>query len=161
MNENYISIDDAAEFITGYVKVGGNYMSHTNGIPAKMLGDTLYFKIYIKLSDGSYVYSSMFSTSAKAYALDRIANSSNQKMRALCVAMLNYGAAAQTHFNYKAYDLMNASLTAEQKALVADYNANMVAPLTTVSGAKSVKFPYSGFKSRYPSISFDGSTQTL
>lgn len=151
------TIETAESVVPGATTdASGLYKVHTNGIPAKNLGDTLYFKIYIKLSDGSYVYSSMFSTSAKAYALDRIANSSNQKMRALCVAMLNYGAAAQTHFNYKAYDLMNASLTAEQKSLVTGYNANMVATLTTVSGAKSVKFPYSGFKSRYPSVSFDG-----
>jgi hypothetical protein len=39
--------------------------------------------------------------------------------------MLNYGAAAQVYFNYKTNELVNANLTADQKALVAEYSADL------------------------------------
>ena len=45
--------------------------------------------------------------------------SDNEKLIAVCKAMLNYGAAAQTHFGYKTDDLANASLSDADK-FVAD-----------------------------------------
>ncbi len=41
--------------------------------------------------------------SPKRYAPGRIANSSNEKLKALCVFMLNYGAAAQNTAMYGYY----------------------------------------------------------
>ena len=152
------TIDDAAEFITGYVKVGGNYMSHTNGIPAKMLGDTLYFRVYAKLTDGTYAYSPTAGYHAVAYAKDILANSTNEKMKALVVAMLNYGAAAQIHFDYKTDALVNSFLTAEQQVLVSEYNSNMVDSIVAADGSKTGNF--AGFSGGYtalnPSVAFEG-----
>lgn len=151
------TIDTATSIVPGAKANGNGYLVvRSEGIPAKKLGDTLYFKVYAKLTDGSYLYSSMYSYNAKDYAMDRLANSTNTNMKALCVAMLNYGAAAQTHFNYKPYNLMNAELTAEQQALVQPYNSSMINGVGSVSGAKAVNFPYSGFSNRYPSVSFEG-----
>ena len=151
------TVENAYAIIPGAYD-GGNGMLRvrSNGIPAKKLGDTLYFKIYAKLPDGSYLYSGLYNYSAKDYALDRLANSSNAKMKALCVAMLNYGAAAQTNFNYKPYAMMNASLTAKQQSLVSAYDSSMIGAVGSVSPAKAANFPYSGFSSRYPSVSFEG-----
>ena len=152
------TIDNAESVISGATFDGSKYMVHTNGIPAKKLGDLVYFKIYAKLEDGTYVYSSMFSTSPKSYALSIAKNTSaSTEIRALCVAMLNYGAAAQTYFSYKPYDLMNSGLTDEQRALVDAYDASMVASLISVDSVKGYNFQKTGgFDAFYPTVSFEG-----
>ena len=152
------TVDNALEVIPGYTKSGSNYMSHTNGIPAKMLSDALYFRVYAKLSDGSYVYSSVAGYHAVAYARDILANSTNAKMKALVVAMLNYGAAAQTHFDYKADSLMNSFLTDAQQALISEYSSDMVDSLVSVSSSKVGAFNrISGsYSALAPAVSFDG-----
>lgn len=152
------TIHTAENVIPGATYDGTYFMVHTEGIAAKNLGDTLYFMIYAKLADGSYIYTGLYNFNPKDYAVGRIEKSDNANMRALCVSMLNYGSAAQTYFQYKSYNLMNASLTAEQKALVKDYDASMVAPLVSVSSSKAARFPYdsTGFSKRYSTVSFDG-----
>lgn len=72
--------------------------------------------------------------------------------------MLNYGAAAQQSLGYKTDFLMNAGLTAEQRALVAPYDASMMDDMVAVDPAKVGRFAYNsaGFTSRKPSVSFDG-----
>ena len=152
------TINDAEEVIPGYTKSGDNYMSHTNGIPAKMLGDALFFRVYAKLSDGSYVYSQVAGYHAVAYAKDILANSTSEKMKALVVAMLNYGAAAQTHFEYKTDSLMNAFLTAEQQALVSEYSADMVNGLVSVDASKVGSFTRisNSYTALAPNVSFEG-----
>lgn len=153
------TIDTASSVVPGAVSDGSKYMVHTEGIAAKNLGNTMYFKIYARLEDGSYVYSTMFSTSPKAYALSIIKNTSNsEQIRSLCVAMLNYGAAAQTYFSYKSYDLMNKTLTADQKALVQSYNESMMDDLVPATGVKGAAFVRNttAFTSMYPTVSFEG-----
>lgn len=153
------TIENAGTITPGAEQAGNGYYSvRSAGIPAKNLGDNLYFKVYAKLSDGTYVYSDMYYYSAKTYAEDRLANSTSEKMKALCVAMLNYGAAAQTHWAYKPYNLMNKDLTAEQQALVQTYDSSMVTGLSGVDSSKVGGFAYNsaGFTSRYPSVSFEG-----
>lgn len=138
--------------------VNGGYMVHSQGIPAKNLSDALYFVVYAKLADGSYVYSDMYSYSAKAYAEDRLANSTSDKTKALCVAMLNYGAAVQLNFGYKTDALMNSDLTAEQLDLVAGYDSSMIEGILAVDSGKTGVFAGTngGFTKLEPSVSFEG-----
>ena len=153
------TVDDAEADIPGavYVTSKGMYQVRTEGIPAKCLGDTIYFKVYIQLSDGSYRYSSLLSYSPKTYANNILNTSTNTKEKALVVAMLNYGAAAQKFFTYRPYDLMNSSLTAAQKSLVRSYSSSMVASVGTVNSSKVGIFTNSGgFSRKYPTISFEG-----
>ena len=152
---------DSAEYVTGgasYVEADGSYMVTSQGIPAKNLADTLYFAVYAKLADGSYVYSDVYGYNAKAYAEDRLQNSTSDAMKALCVAMLNYGAAAQTQFGHNTDALMNEGLTAEDQALVAGYDASMLDDVVAVDSSKVGAFAYTagGFKSMQPSVSFEG-----
>ncbi len=150
------TIETAQSVVSGAQINGSEFWVCTNGIPAKKLGDAIYCKVYIKLDDGSFIYSSLLTLSAKAYALRRIEKSTNTRMRALCVAMLNYGAAAQTYFSYKPYDLMNASLTDEQKALVLAYDKSMVEALPTVDATKTAGFTFnSGFKTLSRAVAFE------
>ncbi|MBQ3215936.1 MAG: InlB B-repeat-containing protein, partial [Oscillospiraceae bacterium] len=51
------TVSNAMEVIPGYYRSSSYYVASSNGIPAKNLGDALYFKVYAKLSDGTYAYS--------------------------------------------------------------------------------------------------------
>ena len=151
------TIDNAYSVIPMAVTDGSSYMVHTDGIPAKNLANTVYFKVYAKLADGSYVYSKLVSYSPKSYAERQIASSSDPYIRSLCVALLNYGAAAQSYFNYQPYALMNANLTAEQKSWVSPYDESMVDPVVAVNSTKITNFTSTGgFSNLYPSVSFEG-----
>lgn len=101
------TVEDAVELVPGAANSGSLYMVHTNGIPAKNLGDTVYFRVYAQLEDGSYVYSSLAGTSMVSYANSVLASSEDEALRELVVATLHYGAAAQLYFGYKTDDLMD------------------------------------------------------
>ena len=47
------TIENAIDVIPGYEIVGSEVRVHTNGIPAKNMGDALYFRVYALLTDGS------------------------------------------------------------------------------------------------------------
>ena len=150
------TIDDAVEVISGYTVSGSSYVVSSNGIPAKNLGDALYFKVYAKLSDGSYVYSDVAGYNAVAYA-NTVLSGSDESAKALVVAMLNYGAAAQVQFSYNTDSLMNASLTEEQLALVDAYDESMVDAVVKADSSKVGLFVHNGgYTKVYPTVSFEG-----
>ena len=153
------TIEDAVEVYSDYSTDGSVYMVATEGIAAKNMADQMWFKIYAKLSDGSYVYTTVNYYSAVRYAtsiLNRTSSSSYSK--ALVVAMLNYGAEAQLYFGHNTDNLANAGLTDAQKALNAAYDESMVDAVVTPTTSKAANFVYtaSAFTNRYPSVSFDG-----
>ena len=152
------TIADASKIIPGYTTVDSNYVVKSNGIPAKMLGDTLYFKVYAKLTNGTYAYSEVAGYNAVAYANSILNNAgSTAKAKALVVAMLNYGAAAQVQFNYNTDSLMNAGLTAEQLALVDTYDESMVDAVVKADSSKTGIFVNNGgYTNVYPTVSFEG-----
>ena len=152
------TIANAVDVIPGYVSDGTTYMAQTNGIPAKNLGDALYFKVYAKLADGSYVYSDVAGYNAVAYAKTVLGNSTTTtEAKALMVAMLNYGAAAQTYFDYNTGSLMNSFLTDAGKALVKDYDPSKVADVVKADSGKVGSFVMNGgYSNIYPTVSFEG-----
>ncbi len=151
------TIATAEDIIPGYVGSGSTYMVRSNGIPAKNLSDALYFKVYARLNDGRYVYSDVAGYHALAYANTVLNSNASAKAKSLVVAMLNYGAAAQEYFGYKTDALMNASLTAEQRALVADYDESMVQDVNKADTSKVGSFIMNGgYSDIYPTVSFEG-----
>ena len=133
---------DAVDVIPGAVDNGdGTYTVRTNGIPAKEMGDWLYFRVYAKLSDDSYAYATTYGYRATAYANTVLSGNSDTKTKALMVAMLNYGAAAQKYFGHNTDSLMNASLTEDQKALVDGYSADMLGGIVAADSSKTAAFP--------------------
>ena len=153
------TIDDAVDVFPGYTTDGTLFMVATEGIAAKNMADQMWFKIYAKLTDGSYVYSDMDYYSAVRYATSILGRaSSSSHMKALVVAMLDYGAEAQLFFGHDTDALANASLTAEQLALNIAYDDAMVADVVGCDDDKAANFVYTepAFTSRYPSVSFDG-----
>ena len=150
------NVETANSVIPGYQTEGGLYYASSQGIAPKDIGDTLYFAVYAKLTDGSYTYTPVAGYSPRTYAINQLSTGSAE-MKALVVAMLNYGAAAQTYFGYKTDALMNGDLTAAQKGLAASYDAGMVATVTQTSGAKLGQFINDKqYTRRYPTVSFEG-----
>ena len=151
------TVETADEVHLGATEIDGLYMVATDGVHAKYLGDTKYFKAFAKKADGTYVYSRMVSYSAVDYAKNALANSSDVKLKQLVVAMLNYGTEAQKFFGYKTDELMNKDLTADQQALLAGFGASMLNPVGKVDATKVGSFASTGgFTRRSPAISFKG-----
>ena len=151
------TVTDAESNVRGatYNSATGRYLISTQGIPAKKLGDTVYMKLYVQMTNGNYVYSKLFSYSPRTYASNQLKNATGAKIKSLMVAMLNYGAAAQSYFAYKPYDLANSALTAAQKSLVQSYSSGMVPSSGSVSTAKAGIFTNSGgFTKKIPAVSF-------
>ena len=147
-------VENAEAVIPGYYEASGMYVASTEGIPAKDMGDTYWFAVYAKLSDGSCAYTPLVSYSPAQYAYGQL---SDPEMTKLVVAMLNYGAAAQTYFNYRTDSLMNKDLTAAQQASIESYRADMMASVVNADSAKVGIFTNNGgFSRRYPTITFDG-----
>lgn len=157
-NVSNYNVDNAEHVISGYAYDSGMgyYCATSEGIHAKYLGDTYYLAVYAKLSDGSYIYSKLAPYSPKTYAYNQL-KGSDAKLKSLMVAMLNYGAEAQTYFGYKATDLANKDLTAAQKSLVKSYSSSMISSVGTVDSTKVGIFKSNGgFSKRTPAISFEG-----
>ena len=153
------TIADAVDVISGYSHSDGTYMVHTNGIPGKNLGDALYFKVYAKLTDGTYAYSPVAGYNAVAYAKTVLnSDTASRGAKALVVAMLNYGAASQVYFDYKTDALMNDFLTDTGKALVSPYDSSMVSPVMAADSARAGHFVMdkTAFTGAFPSVSFEG-----
>jgi hypothetical protein len=151
-------VEDAADVIPGAV-VGDNgiYMVRTNGIAAKDLVDTVYFRIYAKLADGSYVYSKTLGYSARAYADSILSKSGDVRMKSLVVAMLNYAASAQNFFDYRTDALINSGLSEEHKALVRAYSADLVSYVGPVDKTKAGTFVANGgFGKKFATVSLEG-----
>ena len=149
----------ADDVYTGSATDGAVFMNTTDGIAAKYMGDNRYYCAYAKLADGSYAYSSLYQYSPKKYAMNLLSKAStSEKQKALCVAMLNYGAAAQNFFGYKTDALMNSDLTDEQKALVAAYDETLFTGAVAADSSKVVNFAKTatGFSKRSASVSFEG-----
>ena len=152
------SMNSADHVIPGYTwnASAGYYVASSAGIAAKNLGDTLYFAVYARLSDGSYAYSKVVSYSPKTYAYNQL-KSGTTAMQQLVVSMLNYGAAAQIKFDYKTDELVNADLTSAQKALVTAYSSSMITDVTQPTTYKMGTMTNSGgYTKRYPTVTFEG-----
>lgn len=88
-------------------------------VSAKEIGDVLI--AYLDFTKGVQKYNGKIDEySLKQYAEERLAASSNDSFKRLLVDLLNYGAAAQTYFEYKTDKPVNADLTKDQKALSSD-----------------------------------------
>lgn len=154
-----VDVTTAAHVLPGaeYDESTGCYFTSSQGIHAKYLGDTVYLACYAKLNDGTYVYTKLAPYSPITYAINQLKNSSDNELKQLVAAMLNYSAAAQVYFGYNTEKLANADLTDEQKALPEAFCPDMVTAVTVVAPEKQGIFANNkGFRVRMPAISFEG-----
>ena len=92
--------------------LGSNYYVEFNGVAAQEMNDTIYVQVFFE--DGTPA-STLWVDSVAEYAV-RIMENYNAKTKTMLVDMLNYGAAAQLHFEYDVDNLANSRLTDAQKA---------------------------------------------
>ena len=152
------TIETAEHVSSGAEPYAGSYLkARSNPISAKNMGEELYMKVYAKLADGTYVYSMLINYSAKSYAMNKI-NDKNSAvaLKALCVSLMNYGAAAQEYFGYKTDELMNADISADAQALVSAYNDSMIPALVQPGDKVSGLSANDGFVGIAPSVNFGG-----
>lgn len=142
-----------------YNEDSGIYSATTVGIPAKEMGDSRYYCAYAIIYGGKCVFSKVYDYCPKKYAVNMLAKASTSaKQKALCVAMLNYGAAAQQFFDYKTDDLMNAGLTDEQRKMVIAYDESYFTGAMAADPGKIGVFASTGtgFSGKSASVSFEG-----
>ena len=153
-----ISYATADAVIPGAVfNSNGLYSVNTGAIPAKNLGDTIYFCIYVQMDNGSYVYGKQVQYSPRQFAYSQLSSNASAETKSLMVAMLNYGAQAQVYFDYKTSALVNQDLTSEQKALVKAYDSTMMDRIDLPDTSKTGPYAATGgFDSKYPTVSLEG-----
>jgi hypothetical protein len=123
------TIENAENVYVGsyYDEEKDRYMVQSGGISAKNMADRVYLRVYVKSADDIF-YSDLTSYSPKQYAMSRLEKSDSEEMKALCVAMLNYGAAAQLHFGYNTSNLANSEIPAP------DFSGVTISGFNTMAG---------------------------
>jgi hypothetical protein len=89
------------------------YYVSFNGIAAKEMSDGVDVNVVV---NDKLTVSKTYSDSIREYAVRQLRRATEDVTKALYVDMLNYGAAAQTYFEYDAKNLSNADLTAAEQA---------------------------------------------
>lgn len=104
---------------------GNFYFGVTDGIYTRDLHKTIYMAAYVQLPNGVYVYSDLLEYSPGIYAYNMIAKESDGSFTEdLCIALLNYIAAAQGYFG-STEELVNAQLPVEDQTLGVPSNLQM------------------------------------
>ena len=132
------------------------YQATSAGIPAKEMGDQKYLCVYAKLADGSYVYSRVFTYSAKRYVTNCLNGDSSDSLKKLCVALMNYGAAAQVYFNYNTDNLMNSDLANAPE--IESYSADLLGDVVAADSGKAGAFAAttSGYTKKNATATLEG-----
>ncbi len=108
------------------VEVNGEYRQTTQGLAAAQYADKLYLRVYLQLEDGSYVYGPLKEYCVRDYCETIITKNAGKEsaLRDTCVALLHFGAAAQTYFGYNTDDLANKNIVADYP--VEEWNADLL-----------------------------------
>ncbi len=101
-------------------RLSGNYYYFTlTGTNALQMGDMVQATVYMMKGNAEYC-SKVDEFSVATYAYAQLNNSTNEKLRILCANLLRYGATAQIYKGYRTDALVDAAMTAEQRAYVTD-----------------------------------------
>lgn len=115
--------------LTGYffMDMYGMYTIRSEGIPAENMVDDGWYRICVETIDGQLTYSNRIKFSAKIYSERALSDpNATEGIKDLCVALMNYGAAAQLQFAYKTDTLMNDFLSVSDRARVEAFDAKMI-----------------------------------
>ena len=117
---------------SNYASYGFKYA----GITSVEIGSNIVATIYAEKDGVTYVGASSGDYSIKQYCYNRLSKSSNAEELTFMVDFLNYGAAAQQHFNYNTGNLVTADLTDTQKAYASTLQTiNSDAATETLTGS--------------------------
>lgn len=97
------------------------FVANYSDFVAKEMADDIAVQAFIKVNDGTAtktITSDVVENKSVAdYIAEQYAETKDTDLKKVLVAMLNYGAYAQTYFNYNTDNLANATLAAEDKAM--------------------------------------------
>lgn len=135
------TVETASRLYSSKKAENGYLFAETDPLYAHTLSDTVYFRAFATLSDGSYVYSDLMSFSGSQYAQSVIRQSNSPyDEKALMVSLLNYGAELQKFYDYNTDRLMNADLTEKEQAYALSYSPQMLKKSERVSTEKAGEF---------------------
>ena len=132
--------------IEGMFKNDNGWYVRSHEIFAKNLGDMVYMRPYVEVSEGVYVYGPAKGYSPHRYCLDMVGNE-NERLdtRRLCAALLEYGAAAQLYFNHNEDSLVNAGLNLQEQYGLT-YDSSYLNGLNVTDHARSLVSTLDGVK---------------
>lgn len=96
------------------------FVADYTDLVAKEMADAVAVQSFVKVVDGNdvkTVLSKVVEKSVADYIAEQYADEKDADLKKVLAAMLNYGAYAQTYFNYNTDKLANATLPAEEKAM--------------------------------------------
>lgn len=96
------------------------YTFKYKGIAAKEMGVDVKAVLSAE-KDGVTFYSNEDVYSIQQYAMKKLDTTSDQNLKPLLVDMLNYGAAAQTYFDFRTGELVNKNLSTDMQNLATDF----------------------------------------
>ncbi len=118
---------------------GKEYVFRYEGLAAKEMASMVY-AVASGTRNGTTYQSDTDMYSIKQYAMNKLHNSDDPKLKGLLVDMLQYGTQAQFYFNYNMGVFASDKLTLAESKLGASFNANMLrndASETILPGAKA------------------------
>ncbi len=112
--------DTPAEKVIQMTNTDGRYTARSEGYAAKELGDTQYIQMAATVNGEEYT-TAVIEYGPKTYAMNKLNDeTASGELKSLCVALLDYGAAAQNYFGYKTDNLANTDITDEMRLAVAE-----------------------------------------
>ena len=105
-------------------------------ITAKEMGVTFSAVLHVFDADGNEFYGEAVENTVKDYIVGELVKTENSAAtRTLCADMLNYGAAAQTYFEYDTDNLVNENLSSAAAAAKNQFETKTEAPASLVNGS--------------------------
>lgn len=140
-SEGELTFKNAHSVVPGISSKGTDFEVHTEKLHPKTLGDTVYLRVYAKLSDGSFVYSHVIPYSGAQYAYSVLRSASGtQAEKAYAVSLLDFISQMQIFSDYNTENLANEELTEEEKSLTASYQSTMAQKVKTPEKDKCTNF---------------------
>lgn len=96
--------------VTQGVDQGNNLYVFTIDVAVREMTEVIYMQVY---ANGEAAFAEAREYSVRAYAKHIMENYQDEKTQNLMESMVNFGAAAQTHFGYNSEDLANSFLDAQ------------------------------------------------
>ena len=126
--------------ITLRVENNGRWVYTFDGVSAMEMGSIVTAAMH-GTKDGKDVSGEPVEYSVKTYAMNQLKRDTTpDKLKTLLVDMLNYGASAQTYWNYNTANLVNQDLTEEQAAFATQTEPTLTNNCTVTDNTGTIHF---------------------